>query len=39
MRNPVPYLQVAGFTIDEVHRSGLGGIVFRVLAHKPTAEQ
>jgi ubiquinone/menaquinone biosynthesis C-methylase UbiE len=36
MRDPVPYLQVAGFTIDEVHRSGRGGIVFRVLAHKPT---
>jgi ubiquinone/menaquinone biosynthesis C-methylase UbiE len=39
MRDPVPYLQVAGFTIDEVHRSGRGGLVFRVLAHKPAAGQ
>lgn len=34
-RDPVPYLESAGFTVDEVHRGGRGGIVFRVLAHKP----
>lgn len=39
MRDPVPYLQAAGFTIDEVHRGGRGGIVFRVLARKPSAGQ
>lgn len=39
MRDPVPYLQVAGFTIDETHRSGRGGIVFRVLAHKSVAAE
>ncbi|MCW2655368.1 MAG: hypothetical protein QOE41_4154 [Mycobacterium sp.] len=39
MRNPVPYLKVAGFTIDDVHRGGRGGIVFCVLAHKPTCGQ
>ncbi|MGW6376012.1 class I SAM-dependent methyltransferase [Rhodococcus sp. NPDC055112] len=33
-RDPVPYLTAAGFSVDEVHRSGRGGIVFRVLAHK-----
>lgn len=33
-RDPVPYLKSAGFTITEVHRSGPGGIVFRILAHK-----
>lgn len=35
LRDPVPYLEAAGFTVDEVHRSGRGGITFRVLAHKP----
>jgi ubiquinone/menaquinone biosynthesis C-methylase UbiE len=39
MRDPVPYVEAAGFTVDEVHRSGRGGIVFRVLAHKPIAGQ
>ncbi|QBJ98758.1 class I SAM-dependent methyltransferase [Rhodococcus sp. ABRD24] len=34
-RNPVPYLVDAGFEIDQVERTGRGGIVFRVLAHKP----
>lgn len=34
-REPVPYLLEAGFTVDEVQRTGRGGIVFRVLAHKP----
>lgn len=33
-RDPVPHLKSAGFTITEVHRSGPGGIVFRILAHK-----
>ncbi len=35
-RDPVPYLKTAGFTVDEVHRSGPGGVAFRVLAHKDT---
>jgi ubiquinone/menaquinone biosynthesis C-methylase UbiE len=35
-RDPVPYLQDAGFTVNEVARSR-AGIVFRVLAHKPAA--
>ncbi|MFF0816836.1 class I SAM-dependent methyltransferase [Rhodococcus sp. NPDC003318] len=34
-RDPVPYLRDAGFTVDDVQRTGRGGIVFRVLAHKP----
>ncbi|TQF65742.1 methyltransferase domain-containing protein [Rhodococcus spelaei] len=34
-RDPVPYLEDAGFVVDEVSRSGKGGIVFRVLAHRP----
>ncbi len=32
-RDPVPYLEQAGFAVDEVHRSKVG-VVFRVLAHK-----
>jgi ubiquinone/menaquinone biosynthesis C-methylase UbiE len=36
-RDPVGYLVDAGFTVDEVHRSGVGGTGFRVLAHKPVA--
>jgi hypothetical protein len=39
MREPVVHLEAAGFTIDEVHRGGRGGIVFRVPAHKFTAGQ
>ena len=35
-RDPVPYLDLAGFRVDEVHRSRLG-IVFRVAASKPVA--
>lgn len=35
-RDPVPYLESAGFTIDEVQRGGPGGVAFRILAHKPT---
>ncbi|AII11161.1 class I SAM-dependent methyltransferase [Rhodococcus opacus] len=34
-RDPRPYLEEAGFVIDTVHRSGRGGIGFRILAHKP----
>ncbi|WP_219816344.1 class I SAM-dependent methyltransferase [Arthrobacter sp. ZGTC412] len=34
-RDPVPYLTNAGFSITEVQRGGPGGIVFRILAHKP----
>jgi hypothetical protein len=34
MRDPVPFLEDAGFTLDEVHRSGRGGSAFRVLACK-----
>lgn len=34
MRDPVSYLRDAGFTIDEVHRSGRFGIGFLVLASK-----
>jgi len=33
-RDPVPYLERAGFTVSEVHRGGLGGMVFRVLARR-----
>ena len=33
-RDPVPYLTSAGFTVDEIHRSGPGRTAFRVLAHK-----
>ncbi|MGI8700062.1 MAG: hypothetical protein ACR2JU_02460 [Nocardioidaceae bacterium] len=35
-RDPVPYLESAGFTIDEVQRGGPSGVAFRILAHKPT---
>lgn len=34
-RDPVPYLEGAGFVVDEVHRVGAGGVGFRVIAHKP----
>ncbi|MDV7246572.1 MULTISPECIES: class I SAM-dependent methyltransferase [Rhodococcus] len=34
-RDPAPYLEEAGFTIDTVHRSGRGGVGFRIIAHKP----
>ena len=37
-REPVGYLENAGFLIDEVQRSGRGGIVFRVVARKPDPE-
>ncbi len=35
-RDPVPYLMASGFEIEKVERTGRGGIVFRVLARKPT---
>lgn len=35
MRNPAPYLEEAGFVVDEVHRGGRAGVVFGVLAHRP----
>ncbi|MFZ2530594.1 MAG: methyltransferase domain-containing protein [Rhodococcus sp. (in: high G+C Gram-positive bacteria)] len=34
-REPVPYLEEAGFVVDEVHRVGTGGVGIRVIAHKP----
>ncbi|WP_420752686.1 class I SAM-dependent methyltransferase [Rhodococcus sp. O3] len=34
-RDPVPYLEDAGFVVDEVHRVGAMGVGFRVVAHKP----
>lgn len=34
-RDPVQYLASAGFSITEVQRAGPGGIIFRILAHKP----
>lgn len=34
-RDPVPYLEQAGFVVDELERAGRGGIAFRVLARKP----
>jgi ubiquinone/menaquinone biosynthesis C-methylase UbiE len=34
VRDPVPYLEAAGFVVDSVDRTGLGGTCFRVLAHK-----
>lgn len=34
MRNPVPYLEAAGLTIEEMHRSGRFGMAFHVLASK-----
>jgi ubiquinone/menaquinone biosynthesis C-methylase UbiE len=34
-RDPVPYLQGAGFVVDDLERAGRGGIAFRVLAHRP----
>lgn len=33
-RDPAPYRERAGSTIDTVYRSGRGGTGFRVLAHK-----
>lgn len=35
-RDPVPYVEAAGFTVGRIRRSGPGGIAFEVLAHKPT---
>ncbi|MCJ0902211.1 class I SAM-dependent methyltransferase [Rhodococcus sp. ARC_M6] len=37
-RDPVGYLEDEGFLIDEVRRSGRGGVVFRVVARKPDPE-
>lgn len=37
-RDPIGYLEDAGFLIDEVQRSGRGGVVFRVVASKPDPE-
>lgn len=37
MRDPVPYLETAGFTVNEVHRTGRLGIAFHVLATKNVA--
>lgn len=34
LRDPVPYLTDAGFSVTETHRGGRGGIVFRVIAHR-----
>jgi ubiquinone/menaquinone biosynthesis C-methylase UbiE len=34
-RDPVPYVEAAGFRVDQVHRDRLG-VVFRVLATKPS---
>ncbi|WP_068163114.1 class I SAM-dependent methyltransferase [Rhodococcus phenolicus] len=34
-REPVPYLEEAGFVVDEMHRAGAAGIGFRVIARKP----
>lgn len=39
LRDPIPYLESAGFVITESRRSGRGGITFRVLAHKPVEER
>lgn len=36
LRDPLPYLEQAGFTIVESYRSGRGGVTFRVLARKPS---
>lgn len=35
-RDPVSYLEPAGFVIDEVHRTGFAGIGIRVVAHSPS---
>jgi ubiquinone/menaquinone biosynthesis C-methylase UbiE len=35
LRDPRPYIQAAGFKVDETHRQGRAGVVFRVLARKP----
>ena len=34
-RDPVPYLEQAGFTVDQVTRGGRGGVCFRILAPRP----
>lgn len=34
-RDPVPYLQKAGFTIDELHHGGRLGMTFQILATRP----
>jgi ubiquinone/menaquinone biosynthesis C-methylase UbiE len=33
-RDPIPYLEAGGFTVQESHRSGRAGVVFRVVATK-----
>lgn len=38
LRDPLPYLEQAGFTIIESHRGGRGGVTFRVLARKPVQD-
>ncbi|MBF6070663.1 methyltransferase domain-containing protein [Nocardia puris] len=35
LRDPIPYLEAAGFVISESRRTGRGGVTFRVLAQKP----
>jgi len=35
-RDPVVYLQRAGFVIDEVRRTGFAGVGIRVVAHSPS---
>ncbi|MGW4632878.1 class I SAM-dependent methyltransferase [Nocardia sp. NPDC004415] len=35
LRDPIPYVEAAGFTVTESRRSGRGGVTFRVLARKP----
>lgn len=35
LRDPVPYVRRAGLVVDRVERRGVGGVVFRVLAHRP----
>ena len=35
LRDPVPYVRRAGLVVDKVERRGVGGVVFRVLAHRP----
>lgn len=38
LRDPIPYVERAGFVVEEDRRSGLAGTVFRVLAHRPSSE-
>lgn len=33
-RDPVPFLREAGVELEDVQRTGLGGVTFRVLASK-----